>query len=138
VTLDTSVLYDGLVDGPLSGHARALLAADLILRAPDLLNIEIAGAVTRAVRRQEIEPDAAEGLLARAQRIAPEVDPSARFIDRAFTLSLELAHPLADCVFLAHAEARADVLVTSDARFARKVAASRHARSLVYLADWRP
>lgn len=138
MTLDTSVLYDALVDAPLSGQARALLAADLILRAPDLLTIEIAGAITRAVRRREIEPGAAERLLAQAQRIAPEVDPSTHFIDRAFALSMELAHPLADCVFLAHAEAHADVLVTSDARFARKVASTPHARSLVYLADWQP
>jgi predicted nucleic acid-binding protein len=138
VILDTSVLYDGLVDAPLSQQARALLTSNVNLRAPDLLGIEIAGAITRAVRRAEIQPNLAERLLTQAKSIAPDVDPSAPLIDRAFALSLKLAHPLSDCVFLAHAEAHRDVLVTSDARFARKLAATSHARLVIYLADWRP
>lgn len=138
MTLDTSVLYDALVEAPLSRMARALLASDVILRAPDLLNVEIAGAITRAVRREEVKPDLAGRLHTQAKRIGPDIDPSAPLIDRAFVLSLELAHPLADCIFLAHAEARGDRLVTSDARFARKLAPTSHARSVVYLADWRP
>lgn len=54
--------------------------------------------------------------------IMPEIERSEALVSRAFQLSLELAHPAADCVFLALAERDGTTLATSDARFQRKLA----------------
>ena len=136
--LDTSVLFDSLVSAPLSAQARDLLTSDVALRSPDLILIEIAGAITRSVRRREIKAETAGKMLARAQRLAPATNPSGPFIDRAFVLSMDLNHPLADCIFLAQAEAQADVLVTSDERLIRKLAGTPYAARAVHIAEWRP
>lgn len=136
--VDTSVLYDSLVDAPFSGQARLLIRSDAPLRAPDLLLVEIGGAITRAVRRGELTNDTAQRLHARAQRLAPEVDRTDPFIERAFALSLELRHPISDCVFLAQAEMQADVLVTGDEHFLRKLAGTVHTGRAIHVKNWRP
>jgi predicted nucleic acid-binding protein len=136
--LDTSVLFESLKESPLGEKARALMTSEAPLRAPDLIEIEIASAITRAVRRKDIELASAPGVLARARRVMPDVDPSTPLVERAFSFSLELNHPLADCVFLAHAEARGDVLVTTDQRFIGKLSGRAYERHAMYLADWRP
>jgi predicted nucleic acid-binding protein len=136
VIVDTSVLFDSLVDAPLSDAARALIQSDLPLRCPDLVHVEIAGALTRAVRRGELTAHAAEILYPIARGILPETDAADGFIPRAFALSLELRHPLSDCVFLAQAEAQGDVLVTTDERLLRKLEGGRHASLAVHLKDW--
>lgn len=136
--LDTSVLFDSLVSAPLSGPARALITSDMPLRSPDLILVEIAGAIARAVRRRELPAQFADRMFARAQRLAPETDPAGQFIDRAFVLSLDLNHPLADCIFLAQAEAQADVLVTCDERLVRKLAGTPHAERAIHVLDWQP
>lgn len=136
--LDTNVLFESLKATSLGDTARALVISGAPLRAPDLIEVEIASAITRAVRRKELEPASASGVFARARRLMPDVDPSAPLVERAFSLSLELDHPLADCIFLAHAEARSDVLVTSDRRFLGKLQGKAYERLAMDLADWRP
>lgn len=136
--IDTSVLYDSLVDAPFSNHARALMRSDEPLRSPDLILIEIASALTRAVRRGDLANTVAVSLHERARRIAPETDPAERLIDRAFTLSLELRHPVSDCIFLAQAEALADTLATADEHFLRKLTGTPYAARAIHVGDWRP
>lgn len=136
--LDTSVLYDSLIDAPLSEAARALISSGTRLRSPDLILVEIAGAITRAVRRKDLDERQAKPLYASVLRVLPEIDPSALLIDRAFALSLELRHPLSDCVFLAHAESLGDSLITNDRRFVEKLKETPHARHIAALADWQP
>ena len=138
MVVDTSVIVDALVAGPLSGAARAVLAIVQGRTSPDLVAVETGAALTEAVRRRAIEPAYARMAYRSLRRLVPVIEPAGPFLGRALDLSLELDHPFADCVFLAHAEARADVLITSDAHFVRKVAASPHARSVVELSHWRP
>ena len=138
MVVDTSVLFDALVPGPHTATARALLDSAGEVAAPDLLMSEIAGALTRAVRARKLTRREAEEVFVRARQISPELIATRSLLARAFDLSLELAHPTADCVFLSHAERDGDKLVTSDLRFARKVAASRYARFVVALPDWAP
>jgi predicted nucleic acid-binding protein len=137
VILDTSVLYDSLVEARFSGAARDLIRSDAPMRAPDLLLVEIGGAITRAVRRGDLTIDTAQRLHERARRLAPETDRTERFIERAFALSLELQHPISDCIFLAQAEMQADVLVTGDEHLLRKLAGTAHAGRAIHVKDWR-
>ena len=136
--VDTSVMFDALVPGSLSTAARMLLTSSLDLRAPDLIAIEIPGALTKAVRRGVVSAAFASAAHASTAQVLPILEPTEPLLDRSFALSLELAHPLYDCIFLAHAEARATTLVTSDRRFSEKLKGTPYGRSVVHLADWTP
>lgn len=126
--LDTSVLYDSLVAGPRNHAARALLSTIDLWSAPDLIEIEIASALTKAVRRGDIDEQTARLSFADAQELMPDIIDSSPLIERALELSLSLEHPMPDCVFLALAELHNDPLATADARFARKLAGTAYAR----------
>jgi predicted nucleic acid-binding protein len=128
VILDTSVLYDSLIAGPRSNAARDLLSSIDVWSAPDLIQVEFASALTKAVRRGEIGADQARLNHEDAKELMPEILSSSPLIDRALELSLSLGHPAADCVFLALAELQNEPLATSDAKFARKLAGTPYAR----------
>ncbi len=132
--LDTSVLYDVVVDGARSETARRFIRQAETLWSPDLIRIEMASALTRSVRRKEMSGAAAQAAYRVAASLVPDVEDSTLLISRAFEMSLDLFHPCADCVFLALAEGRSVPLATSDARFARKLAGTSYAR-LVHLIE---
>jgi predicted nucleic acid-binding protein len=126
--LDTSVLYDSIVDGPRSVSARRFMASTEGLRAPDLIEIEIASALTKAVRRRELSNEQALFSHGLARRLMPEIESTQPLLSRAFDLALELEHPTPDCIFLALAEWHNDILATSDARMVQKLMGTRFAR----------
>lgn len=136
--VDTSVLLDAFIDTPFTAAARALFLSGRDLFAPDHLRLEALGALTRMVRRGDITPAVAGRIQARLPTFMPNLDSSDALGDRSFALSLELRHPLCDCVFLALAERRDSVLVTHDRKFVRKLAGTPYARHAVHLADWQP
>ncbi len=126
--LDTSALYDSLIAGPRSHAARDLLSSTDVWSAPDLIEVEIASALAKAVRRGEIDAEQARLNHADAKELMPETLSSSPLIDRALELSLSLGHPVPDCIFLALAELQNELLATSDAKFARKLAGTAYAR----------
>ena len=132
--LDTSVLYDVVVDGAGSETARTFIREAQSLWCPELIRIEMASALTRAVRRRELGNEAAQAAYRVAVDLVPDVENNAPLLPRAFEMSLDLGHPFADCVFLALAETRSVRLATSDARFARKLAGTSYAR-LIHLIE---
>lgn len=132
--LDTSVLLDLVVDGPRNAAVAQFIAQVDTLTAPDLIEVEIASALTRCVRRKHISPDDARVSYDLALQLLPDVEPSQPLMNRAFELSLELVHPTPDCVFLALAERESRPLATCDSRLARKLAGTAHAR-LIKLID---
>jgi predicted nucleic acid-binding protein len=134
VILDTSVLFDSIVDGPRSASARRFMNSVDTLRAPDLIEIEIASALTKAVRRREMSNEEALVSYDRARKLMPDTEASQPLLNRAFDLALELAHPTPDCIFLALAERNNEMLVTSDARMVQKLSQTRFGR-LVQLVD---
>lgn len=126
--LDTSVFYDVVVEGSRSSAARQFILETGALAAPDLIRIEMVGALTRAVRRNEITKEQARLGRDLSESLMPVTENSEIFVGRAFELSLELSHPCADCIFLAMAEHHNRPLATSDAKFARKLAGTPYAR----------
>lgn len=132
--VDTSALFDAIIDGARSRKVRSLLSTTEQTSSPDIIRVELAGALTRSVRRKEMSEDYARAAYELAERSLPKIENSASLMPRAFQLSLELAHPCSDCVFLALAESQDVVLATSDARFARKLAGTSYAR-LVHLIE---
>lgn len=131
--VDTSVLFDAVVDGPRSHTARTAMAEAETLLAPDLIRIELANALTRSVRRNAVTSEFARAAYDFAEGLVP-IEPSVPEVSRALELSLELVHPCADCLFLAFSERRGARLATSDAQFARKLAGTGYAR-LIHLIE---
>ena len=121
--VDTSVAAKWLLQEEQSPAARRLLRRT-DLAAPVLIDIEIAAALTKSVRRRKIDDRQARGLH-RIFQTAPLDVVREDWTNAAFELSLTLWASLTDCVFLACALDRGDVLVTADKRFFNVVKSRR-------------
>ncbi len=95
------------------------------LCAPDLIRIEVAGAITRVARMAHIEDGDANQMIelwlgdfGSAAVDARRPDPS--LLRAAAQLSLDLAHPIQDCLYLAMAMDLSSDLATCDAKFATR------------------
>jgi predicted nucleic acid-binding protein len=105
-----------------SNKAEALLASGERLIAPDLVIAEIASTIWKFVRFEGVSPAAAAAVLAEADRHFDELVPANRLKDRALSLAFELRHPVYDCFYLALAQERNSVVVTTDQRLLRRCA----------------
>lgn len=98
--------------------ANAILSGPQDLLAPDIIRIEVAGAVTRRVRLNQMSIATAQRLcdrwLAALSAGAIALDVSEAHLPRAVEHALALRHPLADCLYLAVAERYGVRLVTAD------------------------
>lgn len=115
--LDVSVTIKWLITERWTDEARALLLERSDLAAPDLVDLEAASVLTRKVRQRVIDDAEASKL-----RLVHETMPMERFAWRgfeadAFEMSLRLYAGFYDCVYLAAAFHRDDVLITADSKF---------------------
>jgi predicted nucleic acid-binding protein len=92
--------------------------------APSILASEAAAAITKRLRRKEIDVRSAREAFASLQQTliegAFELLPANDYIDQAFELSVKLHHPLHDCLYLAVAKAHAALFATRDDVLAAK------------------
>jgi len=89
-----------------------------VLTSPDLLELEVASALTRRVRRGLLTDANALAAAARVSRLPIRLTPHGRLLAAAFALSLSLRHPIHDCLYLALAQAEGAGLATFDRRLA--------------------
>lgn len=103
-----------------------LVRANHDLAAPDLLLIECRNIPLNKFRRQLLQRAEAEEKERALHEVGSSVIilPSPPFLRQAFTIALDLAEPIYDCIYLAAALATDRTLITADARFAAKVARS--------------
>jgi predicted nucleic acid-binding protein len=113
---DASLLVPLLVAEPGSAAARAVVAAEPDLIAPELILAETLNALWRKQRLGQI--DDADRLEAIGLIGAPLVTlvPTPPLAMRASALARELDHPVYDCLYLALAEREGVRLVTDDRR----------------------
>ena len=102
------------------------------LIAPDLWLLEIGSAITRRVRRGQIDAETASRHRAGLHRTPLTLTPAAELEADAFRLATLLSHPIYDCVYLALAERRGVRLATADEEFA-KLARARGYDDLIEL-----
>jgi predicted nucleic acid-binding protein len=116
-------------------EAALLVRANHDVVAPDLLLVECRNALLSKLRRQELQRLEAEEKERALQEIGSSVVilPSAAFLRQAFTIAIDLAEPIYDCVYLATALATDRTLVTADARFAAKVVDSYSGKNKIAL-----
>jgi predicted nucleic acid-binding protein len=118
IVVDASVAVKWLIAEPNDKHALAILGGFEPLVAPDLILLEVASAISRRTRDQRLAEHVATELYGKWKRILDEDELSIRsladVIDRAFRISTSIAHPVADCVYIACAEAFGASLLTAD------------------------
>ena len=92
--------------------------------APDFYPLEVAHAITKAERRNVIQPPLGTRRLNGILRHPPILHPSLPLLPRAFQISSQARHGLYDCLYVALAEREGCELVTAD----RKLISNLQAR----------
>lgn len=110
--VDASVAVKWVVDEPDSDRARLLSRARL--EAPDLLPVECANILWKKVVRRDLTPDEASTRLKLLLEAPVSLAESGPLLAAALKLSLDLHHPVYDCVYLALALLRDIPLISAD------------------------
>lgn len=110
--LDTSVVFDFLLGGASAEPITAILEAEGVAAAPDLLVYEILAALRRQVRLGALTPKRATAAVAHIGEVAIELFPTLPLRHRAWELRGNLT--AADALFVALAERLGEPLVTRD------------------------
>ena len=135
--VDASVAVKWVLRESDSDIARTIAAGDMRLLAPDLIILELANALRKAVSAQSITRDYAVQSLAGIRRVFDPLITIADFIDEAISLAIDLKHPIYDCVYLVTSRRLGAPLVTADTTFAAKLAGTPDAANVILLADWK-
>ena len=121
IVVDACVATKLFVDEAGSDAAARLVARYPLFLAPALITLEVTSAITRKARNREIDRPAAERALAawreflRLGNLRLTADDA--LLVEAAGRSLDLAHPVADCLYLALAAREGVPLVTADGPF---------------------
>ena len=120
LVVDASVAVKWLFAERESQEARELLAPRIVLHAPDFILAEVANVIWKKARRKEIpSPQSYIDELANIKD-AVALQSSTELVVEAAALSVQIDHPVYDCIYLACAEACAAPLVTADGRLAQR------------------
>jgi len=117
--VDASVAVKWVVNEP--GSDRARLLSQRRLEAPDLLLIECANILWKKVRMRDLTREGACTRLELLLRAPVSLVESRDLLDSALELSLDLHHPVSDCLYIALALRRDIPLVTADERLVAAV-----------------
>jgi predicted nucleic acid-binding protein len=136
VIIDASVAVKWFAFEEDSEAALALLDGRR-LYAPMLVASEVANALWKKGRSEEIEPAVSFARdIARLPRLLELLDESS-VVERAFEIAREIEHPVYDCVYLALAERRGENLITADYKFLKRLQRSACASLCMPLVDAR-
>ena len=135
VVVDASVAVKWFILEERSAEAVALTGGTSLV-APTLIGLEVASALSKKARRNLIAPDLASRYLAALPRYFVELVDHDALLPAALALSVELGHPIYDCVYLEAARRRQVRVVTDDLAFLTKVGRSDFGRYVVALEMW--
>lgn len=119
--VDASVLLKLFLAERDSDQVEALVQRNASIAAPDIASLEIAQAITKRLRNQEISEELARKKLAEWERFSSQgfvkLTPTLPLLPAAIKLSISLNHRLTDCIYLALANEHKSLLVTAEPRF---------------------
>ena len=121
--VDASVALKWVLQEPDSAQADALLSEDL--SAPTYLLAESASVLSRKVRLGELGLEQAWHNMSLLRSVGVRLVGTLDLLEAALVLSVDLAHPIYDCLYLALAVEERSMLVTSDLQFAERVGQRR-------------
>jgi predicted nucleic acid-binding protein len=122
IVVDASVALKWIIPEPDSDKARALQTE--VLLAPAIWLSEVANVLWRNVRVSNLSEREATVRFRRLRDFGVRLTPIEEDIERALALSIEVDHPVYDCLYLALAIREGATVVTADERFVS--AARRH------------
>ncbi len=138
VIVDASVAVKWLAKEEDVESALFLLERAEEIHAPKILLGEVANAIWKKVRRQDLTVETGDEAL----RLLPNYLTATFEVDHLMSAAFQMAcahdHPVYDCLYLAGAAQFDLPLVTADARLVRKFARTRLARHIIPLSQWRP
>jgi len=118
IVVDANVAVKWFLAEKYSDRALEILASGSRLLAPALVRIEVTSAIVRAFRNERISEAVARSAHGDWSRMLAEQLIEMRDIesiyDRAVEIAFAIKHPLADCLYVAVAEAVEAMLVTND------------------------
>ena len=104
-----------LGDPTAAGLAELIRAAPLVL-APELMLTEVANALWKLQRAEQLAGLEPQQLLADATDLVDRVEPDRHLQAEALALACPLGHPVYDCLYLSLARREAATLITADRR----------------------
>ena len=135
--IDSNIIIHAMIQGEFTAKARQALASGN-LHAPEIVIAEIANVLGRMVRTKIIDVSQAVNLYASVKKLPIQLAASRDLIDRAFDLSLDLAHPIFDCYYLELALRERLPFITTNSRFIEKLRSRDYSGAIVHLSDWKP
>ncbi len=113
--VDANLATYWFVETPLSSAARELLKREDLI-APGLIKLEVASALLKFLRATLISERQLILAMERVDSIVLELVDDSALLRRAIQISVSTGHKICDCLYLALALERADVLATADKR----------------------
>jgi predicted nucleic acid-binding protein len=121
IVVDANVAAKWFLPEKGSAEAEQLLSDARKILAPELIRTEVAGAITRKVRSGELAAEKAIhrcGIwLKQLEQHVVTLIPDEEVFESAVRLSVEIKHPLQDCLYLAVARQYDTPLITADKKF---------------------
>jgi predicted nucleic acid-binding protein len=131
--VDASVVAAAFFPEDHSNAARALLAGDRELLAPDLVYAEVGNVIWKRHARREIDEAEAGELLADVLRLPLRTTPSEELVASALSLALRVGRTVYDCLYIALAVRSGSVMVTADRRLANALAGGSIGRHVAWI-----
>lgn len=120
LVVDTSVAIKWVSPEPGHQDALDLLDSDAEFLAPDLLFAEFANVFRKKIKAGEASAEQSEAGCRQIPYFLSSVIPTLLLFGRALHISVEINHPVYDCVFLACAEQNGVRLVTADEKMVQR------------------
>jgi len=131
--VDASIAIKWVIPEVLSDAANRFRDGEDEFLAPDLLLVEVANALWKKTKTEEISAREAAAALDLVGQSGIDLHPTGPLLLRAMEVARRLDHPVYDCVYLALAEREQTALVTADQRLLRRLSSRRFGVSVVDL-----
>jgi len=118
MVIDASAAVKWFVNESESEASRTILLGSAALTAPDILPVEVAGALIRKYREGNVTARDVRESLTEFAALSIAYSPAGSLLDDAVALALAHRHPLPDCLYLALARRAGSPLATFDRRLA--------------------
>lgn len=135
LVVDASVAVQWFLPDLSTEEAVRLFDAEGDLLAPDLLPLDVAGALWKRERRAGAPTLDIRAAVAALTGGAIRLHGSLGLLPAASDIARALGHPVHDCLYLALATAEGGHVVTVDRRLLEKAAATPWSRHVVHLSD---
>ena len=114
--LDASAAVRLILGDPTASSLADQIGDASLVLAPELMLTEVANALWKLARSDQLNALDPQLLLANARDLVDRVEPDRHLQAEALALACHLNHPVYDCLYLALARREAATLVSSDRR----------------------